>query len=164
MRILYCPLRSPTRASKWLTGNAARSRSDPAASIRSNFSRAHRSNPENALTRFPAATSGPLIRIADDHTCQTLLVANLELLPLNWKTCMQETVFERVDHCARCSKLIVISASVTETISCPRCGHNWPHEIPGQLLQIEKRIDPDQRLNRPWGVLQLCFEVERDAI
>jgi hypothetical protein len=58
----------PTSASKRLPGNAARSRSDAAASIRSNFSRANISNPENALTPFPSGeVSGPLIPIADDH-------------------------------------------------------------------------------------------------
>src|SRR5207249_7674491 len=54
---LYWPLRSPTSASKRFPGNAERSLSDVAASIRSSFRRAGRSNPENALTRFPAANS-----------------------------------------------------------------------------------------------------------
>src|ERR1700747_1940566 len=66
MRMLYWPLRSPTSASKRLPGNAARSLSDVAASIRSGFRRADRSKPENALTRFPAANSLVLL-IADDH-------------------------------------------------------------------------------------------------
>jgi hypothetical protein len=57
MRMLYWPLRSPTSASKRFPGNAARSRSGVAASIRSSFRHADRSNPENALTRFPAANS-----------------------------------------------------------------------------------------------------------
>jgi|ERR1700730_6573796 len=67
MRMLYWPLRSPTSASKRFPGNAARSRSDVAASTRSSFRRADRSNPENALTRFPAAKSLVLVPIADDH-------------------------------------------------------------------------------------------------
>ena len=57
MRMLYWPLRSPTNASNRFPGNAARSLSDAAASIRSSFKRADRSNPENALTRFPTAKS-----------------------------------------------------------------------------------------------------------
>src|SRR5438445_13326654 len=54
MRMLYWPLRSPASAAKRLPGNAARSLSDVATSTRSSFSRADRSNPENALTRLPA--------------------------------------------------------------------------------------------------------------
>jgi hypothetical protein len=54
MRMLYWPLRSPTSAAKRLPGNAARSLSDVATSTRSSFSRADRSNPENALTSLPA--------------------------------------------------------------------------------------------------------------
>src|SRR5580658_590049 len=57
MPMLYWPLRSPTSASKRFPGNAERSLSDVAASRRSSFKRADRSNPENALTRFPAANS-----------------------------------------------------------------------------------------------------------
>jgi len=45
------------QASNRLPGNAARSLSDVAASIRSSFRLAGRSNPENVLTRFPEAKS-----------------------------------------------------------------------------------------------------------
>ena len=60
-----------------------------------------------------------------------------------------ETVSRRDEHCSRCSKpaVIIFRGSKTavlsfsmETISCPWCGHNWTHEIPGRLLQVEKRL------------------------
>ena len=57
MRMLYCPLRSPTNASKRLPGKTAKSFSAVAASNRSSFNLAARSIPEKAFTRFPAAKS-----------------------------------------------------------------------------------------------------------
>ena len=62
MRMLYCPFRSPFKASSRLPGKAPRSLSSTAASRRSNLSRAARSIPKNAFTRLPDAKS--LVRLS----------------------------------------------------------------------------------------------------
>lgn len=62
MRMLYCPLRSPFKASSRLPGTAARSLSSTAASSRSSLRQAARSIPENVLTRLPDAKS--LVRLS----------------------------------------------------------------------------------------------------
>lgn len=66
-------------------------------------------------------------------------------------------VFKRDGHCTRCSKPIVITfresktatlSFSTETISCPWSDHKRTEEIQAQLLQVEKRTDPDPRFNK----------------